>query len=192
MKHNRKKNNKSKYNPRKYKRRSLRLKGYDYSKEGLYFITICCQDNIHRFGKVENEKMILNQNGIIANTEWNKLEQRFVNFQMDAFQIMPDHIHAIVSIVDVKTDFSTLTNKSKQELQIKIIKKKALSDIVGAYKSLVFKYCLKKYKSNNIKMGKFWQRSFHDHIIRNEQSYINISNYIINNPKKWDDKFNKK
>jgi putative transposase len=68
-----------------------------------------------------------------------------------------------------------------------------ISDIVGAYKSLVFKSCLDIYKSNDELMGKLWQRNYYEHIIRNENAYHNISNYIINNPAKWsEDKFSKK
>jgi hypothetical protein len=60
------------YNPLKHHRKSIRLKGYDYSQSGLYFITICCQDRICRFGKVENGMMVLNQFGEIAHNEWKK------------------------------------------------------------------------------------------------------------------------
>ena len=65
-----------------------------------------------------------------------------------------------------------------------------VGDIVGAYKSLVTNACLEIYKSKNELMGKLWQRNYHEHIIRDEQSYITISDYIINNPTKWaEDKF---
>ncbi len=68
----------------------------------------------------------------------------------------------------------------------------AVSDIVGAYKSLVANGCLHIYKMNNVIMGKLWQRNYYEHIIRNEQSYHNISAYIINNPAKWkNDKFHR-
>ena len=65
------------YNPQIHHRRSIRLKGYDYSQEGLYFITICCKDRKYRFGKIENDKMILNEYGTIAYDEWIKLTERF-------------------------------------------------------------------------------------------------------------------
>ncbi|HET7116530.1 MAG TPA: hypothetical protein VFI29_08570, partial [Hanamia sp.] len=72
-------NNKPKYNPKIHHRRSIRLKGYDYSQAGLYFITICCQDMICCFGKIENGEMILNESGTIAYNEWFKLPDRFPN-----------------------------------------------------------------------------------------------------------------
>jgi len=81
-----------------YNRRSIRLKGYDYSQAGLYFITICCENKVHRFGKIENDEMVLNENGTIANNEWYKLLIRYPNFELDAFQIMPNHLHGIISL----------------------------------------------------------------------------------------------
>src|SRR5690554_4014593 len=80
-------------------RRSIRLKGYDYSQAGMYFITICCQNRICRFGNIENNKMVLNEYGKIAYDEWMKLSERFPNFELDVFQIMPNHIHGIITLV---------------------------------------------------------------------------------------------
>jgi hypothetical protein len=78
----------NKYNPNIHHRRSIRLKGYDYSQTGLYFITICCQDRICRFGRIVENEMILNEFGQIAYDEWLKLPNRFTNFGLDVFQIM--------------------------------------------------------------------------------------------------------
>lgn len=88
----------NKYNPNIHHRRSIRLKGYDYSQAGLYFITICCQGRICRFGYVEKGEMILNEYGKIAYDEWIKLSERFKNFELDVFQIMPNHIHGIIAL----------------------------------------------------------------------------------------------
>ena len=84
------------YNPKIHHRRSIRLKGYDYSQAGAYFITICCEHRICRFGKIENNEMILNELGNIAYNEWAKLAERFANFELDVFQIMPNHMHGII------------------------------------------------------------------------------------------------
>lgn len=86
------------YNPKLHHRRSIRLKGYDYSKAGSYFITICCNDMVHRFGKVENDEMVLNEFGQIAYDEWINLAERFTNFELDVFQIMPNHMHGIIAL----------------------------------------------------------------------------------------------
>jgi REP element-mobilizing transposase RayT len=87
---------KSVYRKDRHNRVSIRLKGYDYSRAGLYFITICCHHKVPRFGVVVNGKMELNEFGIIAYAEWLKLSERFSNVELDAFQIMPDHMHGII------------------------------------------------------------------------------------------------
>jgi REP element-mobilizing transposase RayT len=227
------------YNPNTHHRRSIRLKGYDYSRAGLYFITICCQDRVCRFGHIDNDEIILNEFGQIAYNEWVKLTERFTNFELDVFQIMPNHIHGIIALNDTvgagftpaqngdnSQNVTTAPNGTVIQTQNGAVDhnqnetfihaqygsdsqngsdddKRAgaspaptvvasVSDIVGAYKSLVANGCLEIYKLNNKTMGKLWQRDYYEHIIRNEQSYETISNYIINNPAKWkDDKFYK-
>ena len=185
------------YNPKIHNRRSIRLKGYDYSKAGLYFITICCQDRICRFGEVKNGEMILNELGIIAYNEWIKLTERFMNFELDVFQIMPNHIHGIISLTTVGSRLALdllyegqpqgLPQPETQGLPQQSVQqgKSSISDIVGAYKSIVANGCLEIYKSRDEVMGKFWQRNYYEHIIRNEFAYEKISEYIINNPSKW-------
>jgi REP element-mobilizing transposase RayT len=200
------------YNPKIHNRRSIRLKGYDYSKAGLYFITICCQDRICRFGEVKNGEMILNKFGIIAYNEWIKLADRFSNFELDVFQIMPNHIHGIISLTTVGSRLALdllyegqpqglEENNKNIEGQPQVIegqpqglpqpdpqrKNPSIPDIVGAYKSLVANGCLEIYKSRDEVMGKFWQRNYYEHIIRNELAYYNFSEYIINNPIKWEE-----
>ncbi len=86
------------YNPNRHHRRSIRLKGYDYSQTGMYFITICCHNHNYRFGKIEKGKMKLNNYGEIAGIEWFCLQERFSNIRLDAFVVMPNHIHCIIII----------------------------------------------------------------------------------------------
>ena len=200
------------YNPKIHNRRSIRLKGYDYSKAGLYFITICCQDRINRFEEVINGEMILNEFGLIAYNEWIKLADRFSNFELDVFQIMPNHIHGIISLLPVGSGLAPdllyegqpqglEENNKNIEGQPQVIegqpqglpqpdpqrKNPSIPDILGAYKSLVANGCLEIYKSRDEVMGKFWQRNYYEHIIRNELAYYNFSEYIINNPIKWEE-----
>ena len=86
------------YNPKIHNRRSIRLKGYDYSKAGLYFITICVQDREHLFGEVIDGEMVLNDAGKMARTEWLKLPERFKNIKLHEFVVMPNHFHGIIVI----------------------------------------------------------------------------------------------
>ena len=131
-----------------HNRRSIRLKGYDYSQAGLYFITICCENKVHRYGKIENDGMVLNENGTIANNEWCKLLNRYPNFELDVFQIMPNHMHGIISLKNAVG--ATEMVAPTIENQIKNIQSQnragaspapTVSDIVGAYKSLVANGC---------------------------------------------------
>jgi REP element-mobilizing transposase RayT len=189
----------SDYTKKFHSRKSIRLKGYDYSRKGLYFITICCQDRVCRFGHVEDGIMILNEFGQIANDEWMKLQHRFENFELDAFQIMPNHMHGIIKLNEMPAGSGFIPDQGKQSNHIDRPKpieaqstthNPSIFDIIGAYKSLVSNYSLEIYKSRNQMMGKLWQRSYHEHIIRDERAYENIADYIVNNPQKWEeDKF---
>jgi REP element-mobilizing transposase RayT len=87
-----------KYDPNIHHRRSIRLKGYDYSRNGAYFVTICTQNREQIFGKIIDGKMILNDAGQIAHYELAKTSEIRKNFQMDCWMVMPNHIHAIVVI----------------------------------------------------------------------------------------------
>ena len=180
------------YNPNIHHRRNIRLKEYDYSQNGLYFVTICCKDKICRFGQIEDGEMILNEHGKIAFDEWLKLMKRFSNFESDVFQIMPNHIHGIIILNEphvgatLAVAQNTVNKNDNKRTTARVVPTiGAISDIIGAYKSLVMTECLKIYKSQNEIMGKFWQRNYYEHIIRNEKSFENIAKYIIDNPKMW-------
>lgn len=203
----------SNYNPKKHHRKSIRLSGYDYSQAGLYFVTICCQDKICRFGHVENGTMVLNEYGQIAHDEWVKTAQIRPNVQLHEFVVMPNHIHGIIQLLDIRR-LGELHSPNHNELHSLDdnwgVCKTPLRDnnwgvcktplrgpsqtigaIVRGYKSSVTK------QINLLCAGdapiKLWQRNYYEHIIRNEQSYQRISEYIINNPAKWEgDKFYKK
>lgn len=155
-----------------FKRKSLRLPGYDYFKYGQYFVTIECEHMECRLGKIVKGKMILNDIGEIALEEWLKLPMRFKNFQLDLFQIMPNHMHAIVTLTDqqglnieMMNYYSELAYACHylevdeirsllrfEEMVEKLSSTEAgaspasLSDIIGSYKSIVANECLKIHK----------------------------------------------
>src|SRR5664279_2394649 len=87
------------FNPNIHHRRSIRLKGYDYSQPGFYFVTICCQNRDCLFGKIKNGKMILNDAGMMVEREWLKIPDRFQNSRLHEYILMPNHFHAILEIV---------------------------------------------------------------------------------------------
>jgi REP element-mobilizing transposase RayT len=195
-------NDKPKYNPKMGKdqrkglpqRRSIRLKGYDYSQAGLYFITICCQDRICLFGDVVKGEIVLNEAGKMVETEWLNLPDRFKNIELHESVIMPNHFHGILKIVGVT--LVVARNVGIAENQIGqpqgIAPTKTIGDMMDAYKSITTVNYIRGVKTLNWQPfnGKLWQCNYWEHIIRNEQSYRRISVYIINNPKEWsDDKF---
>lgn len=201
------------YNPNIHHRKSIRLKGYDYSQAGLYFITICVQDRKCLFGEIIDDVMILNDAGKMADNEWKKIPIRFTNVQLHEYIVMPNHFHAILEIVGatlvVAPHYKTVANEKEQpqgiaptnelnaneNVQSKTFppaKPKTVGDIVGAFQSIATVEYIRGVKQWGWKPfnGKLLQRNYYEHIIRDEQSYQRISNYIINNPKNWKgDKF---
>ena len=149
-------------------RKHNRLPEYDYSLAGLYFVTICIHQHQHVLGRIENNQVLLTHTGEICREEWFALLVRFQGIHLDEFAIMPNHIHCIMYLSSGKDSFS-------------------LSEIIGTYKSLVArKYYDWCNSSNLIPVSKLWQRSFHDHIIRNERALDAIREYIRLNPANWD------
>lgn len=153
--------------PKKDRRRSIRLKNYDYSQAGLYFLTICVRNKHCLFGQVENGKMILNDAGKMIENEWLKIPDLFPNTNLEEYVVMPNHFHAILEIVNQN--------------------EKRLGDMVGAFQSITTVEYIRGVKKYGWKRfdRKLWQRNYWEHIIRGWNAYSNISNYIIENPSKW-------
>lgn len=185
------------YNPDKHHRKSIRLKGYDYSQAGLYFITICCQNKVHLFGNVINKQMILNDAGKMIEKWFNELQNKFPDVKCHEMVVMPNHIHFIIeNIGSVGADLRVCPNDSNISKT-----EKRVSEILGEhagsplhrvfqwFKTMSTNEYIRGVKNNNwIPFdGKLWQRNYWEHIIRNDQSYQKISDYIINNPSKWND-----
>lgn len=172
-----------KYNPQKHHRRSIRLKGYDYAQAGLYFITICCENRICRFGSVGNGEMILNEFGKIARDEWLKTPTLRPNTALHEFVIMPNHIHGIIQIRRGECNSPLIRGECNSPLRSP---SQTVGAIVRGYKSAVTKQLRVLGLTE-----KLWQRNYWEHIIRNENEYKRIGQYIINNPQKWEnDKLN--
>lgn len=163
-------------------RKPNRLRGYDYSKNNLYFVTICVQDKLCFFGSVisvgtgrdlsvhnsdENISVQLNQYGMIVQKQIEWLTQQYQYVDIHNYVVMPNHIHMILEIDNLRI--------GSNEIKIK-----SLSSLIGAFKTTSSKLI---HESGFLQFS--WQRSFHDHIIRNEKSYQNISNYIDLNPQNW-------
>ena len=176
-----------KYDPIKHHRRSIRMKGYDYHNAGAYFVTIC----------TKNRECVLDDpivNAILHDV-WYALPKWFPTIELDEFVAMPNHIHFVVWN-NVGTPLAGVLDGGNADggeprpyviLQPqKINTSPALGDIIGAFKSLVFKVYLDWIKNNDpSRRAKFWQGNYYEHIIRNDRELNTIRQYIIDNPVNW-------
>lgn len=200
------------YHPEIHHRRSIRLKGYDYSKEGLYFVTICVQDRECLFGEIKNGAMILNEYGKIVEYTWNDLPNHNPNIQLGAFCTMPNHVHGIIEIINpISSDSNSSDSNSAQikradlesaptdatdAMDIDIndhspvragSKPALLSEIIRQFKTFSARRINEIRGLQGISV---WQRNYYEHIIRHQNAYENITNYIETNPARWNnDKF---
>ncbi|MBC8172676.1 MAG: transposase [Chitinophagales bacterium] len=192
-------------------RKNIRLRNYDYSSDGLYFITICTKNRENHFGEIaavdtvgivgtshvmsqRSQQMVLNEIGKIADEYLNDIPQHFSHVEMDEFIIMPNHVHCILvldkSLVGVGVGVGTrhvvsqhhVVSQPTQYNQFSKPITGSVSVIIQQYKSSVKRWCNK----NGHEYFQ-WQSRFHDHVIRDGESYERIKNYIINNPSHWND-----
>jgi len=175
------------YNPDVHHRRSIRLKGYDYSQPGLYFITICCKDRTPIFGEVKNDEMILNPCGGIAKCEWLKTAEMREDVDVLEHVIMPNHMHGIILLRDVAPVGAYCNTPLPNESRPFKSPSKTIGAIIRGYKSTVTKQINHLRQTPGLPI---WQRNYYEHIIRDEKSYHQIAEYIRINPLKWqDDKY---
>lgn len=176
----------------KYTVASSRLVGYDYSQNGMYFVTICTKDKEEFFGRIENGEMVFSEIGKIVREELLKTPIIRANVKLDEWIIMPNHIHVIIEIVNsvvtivetprrgVSTGNAKSQNKNKRGGYNYNWKPNSLSSIINQFKSV----CTKKiWKMECVTFS--WQPRFHDHIIRNDISLNKIREYIQTNPQTW-------
>ena len=207
----------NKYNPNIHHRRSIRLKGYDYAQAGLYFITMCVQNREYLFGKISGadprispneieklgeirmgerlnspveQEMVLNDAGKMIEKWYCELENKFSDIKCHEMVVMPNHFHCIVENTGtVRANLRVCPNTG---------------DILGEHRASPIYRVVQWFKTMSTNeyirgvknlgwqpfSGRLWQRNYYEHIVRDAQSYQNISNYIINNPMNWNkDKF---
>jgi len=175
-------------NQKRSKERKLnRLADYDYSRSGYYFVTLCTKDKIEYFGKFLKEKIVLSKIGEIAHSHWLSIPAHYENVKIDSFIIMPNHIHCIIIIdnaeVNVGTEqCSVPTNIGQTLISASTPNYGLLSKIIKSFKEAV----TKDVRRNTGYRTFSWQRSFYDHVIRNDVALREIRKYIVLNPAKWE------
>lgn len=189
----------TKFDPQKHHRRSIRLKNYDYSHEGAYYVTIVTWRRDFLFGKISNKEMILNKIGKIVEWEWLELSKRLPYIELGAYVVMPNHFHGILYIyenVGTTRQGQTMSLSGTEPLQTLTTdsmggsplprgpKPASLGAIIAQFKSRVTK---RIWKFPEFKETPIWQRNYYEHIIRNEQDLQNKTDYIEANPSLWDE-----
>ena len=174
------------YDPDKHHRRSIRLRGYDYARPGAYFVTICTRERECLFGDVVDGAMILNESGRVVESCWQILPRHFPHVRLDAFVVMPNHVHGLI----VLTDFPSRPRLggrgealAANASPLQGTKPGSLGAIVQNFKSVTTR------KINPIRGTPgmpLWQRNYYEHIIRNEDEWNEIRTYIAENPLRWE------
>ncbi len=181
-----------KFDPQIHDRRSIRLRDFDYSAPGEYFITIVAYQRECLFGEIAEGDVQLNRFGLVAKEQWTKLIQRFPHNELGACVVMPNQIQSIINIieksrrgtVEVIKDFGEDSSRrapTTQQFQKPI--KGSLPTIIRSYKSAVTK------RINLMRGGtelEVWQRNYYDHVIRDPDDLNRISRYIESNPSAWE------
>jgi REP element-mobilizing transposase RayT len=165
-------------------RKLTRLKGYDYSHNGYYFVTICTKDREEWFGKVENGKMVLSTSGEVAGNSWAEIPLHFQQIQIDQFSVMPNHVHGILIIEEDMVGNAYMRSNQRNAFMHSLQNrtKMLLSKIIQQYKASVTRKI--NLLEGDLHFG--WQKSFYDHVIRNDRSLDNLRRYLIDNPLKWE------
>lgn len=179
------------YDPERDRRRWIRLRGYDYTQPGAYFVTICTQERLCLFGEIVDRTVILNDSGRIATKCWNDIPVHFPHVALDHFLVMPNHVHGILWIV------KTVVAKDLPpdgEKQVWPVGAKNLSPLrlqpAGTSKTIGsiirgFKIGVTQWTRQERNVCDFWQRNYYEHVIWSGTALNRIRHYIVENPARW-------
>jgi REP element-mobilizing transposase RayT len=157
-------------------RKANRLKGFNYSQAGKYFVTICVKDRESCFGQIQNGVMSLNNLGKIVKQVWVNLPRHYPYIVLDEYVVMPNHFHGIVII-----QYPDHVGAGFKPAPTLLIKKYSLSEIIRGFKTFSSRQINQSINDSIFR----WQRSFYDRVIRNERELNRIRDYIKNNPLNW-------
>ncbi len=169
----------------KYRGQTFRLKKWDYSSSGIYFITICTKNKEHSFGEIENGRMKLSPIGLIAESIWKEISEQFPFADIDTFVVMPNHVHGLI-IIDKQINTNTFISTNGINCIGGITTNKNpmlhnnLSRIIRWYKGKC------TFEMRKIDPLFCWQSLFYEQIVRDENSLISIRKYIHENPSNWE------
>ena len=170
------------FNPNRHHRRSIRLRGWDYTRPAMYFITLCVQNRECHFGNVLDGKMQLNEAGMITGKCWNEIPDHFPMVKLDEYVVMPNHIHGIIVIDRIRPPVG-----ANNDLPLPAWTPQPNTGTSQTLGSVVrgFKIGVTKWFRANTDAQTVWQRNYYETIIRTGQDLNRIREYILDNPKKW-------
>jgi REP element-mobilizing transposase RayT len=182
-----------KYDPKKHHRRSVRLKGYDYKQTAAYFVTVVTQDRQCLFGEIRDGDMRLNDAGFMVRAAWTALSHYYPGVDLDLSVVMPNHVHGVIVLVGAgpracpKPIWPPPDRTAGKGQPQGVAPTLGLPDVVHRFKTLT----TRRYVDGVRGLGwlpfrdRLWQRNYHEHIIRDEDSLDRIRQYIQNNPARW-------
>jgi putative transposase len=182
------------YDSEKHHRKSIRLKEYDYSQPGTYFVTLCTEGRMCVFGDVVDGRMVLNETGEIVQSDWDDLPVHYPHARLDAFQIMPNHIHGIIILVDEAAvgagPGGRPTSGEHPDAQPRRpapvgeeVQRHRISEIIRSFKAYTTIRINKRRHTPGVRI---WQRNYYERIVRNTEELDAIRAYVYNNPMAWD------
>ena len=168
----------SSFNPHRHHRRSIRLRGYDYSEPGAYFLTICTHGREALLGTVVDGGVRLSAYGGIALRCWEELPSHYPHVGLDAFVVMPNHIHAVVVL-----DGDAHADDVEAGFKPSPTGRHGLGEIVRAFKTFSAR---RVNAARGTPGARVWQRNYYERIVRDEPELDRIREYIFNNPANWE------
>ncbi len=169
----------------KFYRHSIRLPDYDYSQPGFYYVTICARDKKLMFGEIANGEIYLNEAGSIVQAVWSSMPERFPHVKLDAYMIMPNHMHGIIELLESDVDRANNASRAAQSIvsernvinPLSARKRAALGEIIRAFKGATTN-CIR----TKVRPDFAWQEDYYEHIVRNDKDLERIRKYIFDNP----------
>ena len=174
-----------------HNRRSPRLPHYNYGQSGAYFVTVCVKGRERVLGEVVGEDMQLSMAGKIVKEVWDKIPEHYAHVEIGEFMVMPNHVHGIVWITEEeeRTNIGAENNVRAQHAAAPLPKQNHPHVKPGSLGAIVRSFKSAATRKINLQRGTivspFWQRGYHEHIIRDDEDLLTHREYILNNPLKW-------
>ena len=163
-------------------RRSIRLQGYDYRQAGVYFVTLCTYLNTTQLGRINDGEMLHSKLGKVVDEEWQHMAKVRRNVQLDLHVVTPNHLHGVIILEEIQDGVSSRCVPTQERKDSRTLQAGSLGAIIGQFKVAVTR---RARSSQFYSDQRIWQRNYHEHIVRNEESLNDIRRYIIENPARW-------